>query len=125
LGISARNRAAIAIMRYFPADRARFIVAARHHGPSLNRSMPGAAGFLESMAPRPHIRRMSLSDLIIFQPQRIADDDWQVRAFCPRATIEYITGFKSEEAAKAWIAGSESFAWRDAWSARNVSVVPR
>jgi hypothetical protein len=62
---------------------------------------------------------MSLPDLIIFKPQRIADDDWQVRAFCPGATIEYIVGFKSEHATKEWIASSRSAAWQEAWRTRN------
>ena len=62
---------------------------------------------------------MAMSDLIIFKLQRIADDDWQVRAFCPGARIEYITGFKNEDAAKQWIASSQSSAWQKAWGARN------
>jgi|HubBroStandDraft_6_1064221.scaffolds.fasta_scaffold2453350_2 hypothetical protein len=61
----------------------------------------------------------SHSHLIIFKPQLIADGDWQVRAFCPGARIEYITGFKTEDAALQWIAGSESDAWAKAWHARN------
>jgi hypothetical protein len=62
---------------------------------------------------------MPLSDLIIFKPQRIANDDWQVRAFCPGAKIEYITGFKTEDAAKEWIKSSHASAWQAAWGERN------
>jgi hypothetical protein len=61
---------------------------------------------------------MPKSHLIIFKPQRIADDDWQVRAFCPGARIEYIPGFKTEDAATEWIA-DKSAAWAEAWDSRN------
>jgi hypothetical protein len=62
---------------------------------------------------------MSNTDFILFKPQRIADYNWQVRAFCPGATIEYITGFRSEEAAQDWIASGQSQAWATAWGARH------
>jgi hypothetical protein len=62
---------------------------------------------------------MGNTDLIIFKPQRIADHNWQVRAFCPGAKIEYIPGFQSEEAAKNWIASSQPQAWANAWGARS------
>ena len=61
---------------------------------------------------------MAKSHLILFKPKMIAGGDWQVRAYCQGARIEYITGFKTEEAAVQWI-GGESEAWATAWDARN------
>jgi hypothetical protein len=40
---------------------------------------------------------------VIFEPQQIGDE-WQIRAHCPGAVLEYVTGFKSEQDAKDWIA---------------------
>jgi hypothetical protein len=62
---------------------------------------------------------MAKSDHFIFEAQRIADDDWQIRVHCPGAQIQYITGFKSEAEAKEWIASGGRQAWARAWGARN------
>jgi len=40
---------------------------------------------------------------IIFEPQYIQEGEWQIRAHCPEAVIECISGFKSEAEANGWI----------------------
>jgi hypothetical protein len=66
-----------------------------------------------------HIGLMAKSNHIVFEPQRIADDDWQIRAHCPGARIEYITGFKSEDKAREWIASGHSLSWARSWGEQN------
>jgi hypothetical protein len=62
---------------------------------------------------------MAKSDYITFEVQRIADDVWQVRAHCPGAVLQYITGFKTEGMARDWIASGRSLAWAKSWGERN------
>jgi hypothetical protein len=40
---------------------------------------------------------------VIFEPQYLAEGEWQIRAHYPKAVIEYISGFKSEDEANGWI----------------------
>jgi hypothetical protein len=65
------------------------------------------------------------SNHVIFKAQRIAADDWQVVAHCPGAQLLYITGFKTEESARAWIRGPLSKAWGASWDARNDKPLKR
>jgi hypothetical protein len=49
---------------------------------------------------------------IIFETQQIEENDWQIRAHCPGAELEYIKGFKSKAEAEKWPASSKCQDWR-------------
>jgi hypothetical protein len=38
-------------------------------------------------------------------------DEWHVKAIWPSGQAEWITGFKTEADAKAWIAGDDAKTW--------------
>jgi hypothetical protein len=46
------------------------------------------------------------SGLIVFRPERLAEDNWQIRVFFPGVKGEYVIRFETEDAAKEWIAES-------------------
>jgi hypothetical protein len=48
---------------------------------------------------------------VIFEPQYIAEGEWQIRAHYPEAVIEYISGFKSEDEANGWIRSICKHTW--------------
>jgi hypothetical protein len=46
-----------------------------------------------------------------FEPAKIADGNWQVRAVSPAGEIVYVDGFGSEAEVEVWIAGNERTKW--------------
>lgn len=48
------------------------------------------------------LTNMAKSRDVIFEPQMISDSDWQIRAHCPGAELQYITGFKSKAEIEEW-----------------------
>jgi hypothetical protein len=48
---------------------------------------------------------------IIFEPQKIGEGDWQIRAHCPGAELQYIKGFKTEADARKWPGSDECGIW--------------
>jgi hypothetical protein len=48
---------------------------------------------------------------VLFEPQKVADGQWTIRAQTPAGKILYIDRFASEVDAEAWIASSR----RDVW----------
>ena len=48
---------------------------------------------------------------VIFTPTWIADDDWQITTYRSGGIIEFVTGFKSEADAEAWIKSPQRLQW--------------
>jgi hypothetical protein len=49
---------------------------------------------------------------IIFEPQRIAEGDWQIRVHCPGAELKYINlGFKTRAEVDEWLAKGLQHEW--------------
>jgi hypothetical protein len=59
---------------------------------------------------RTHTGGVEKSDPVMFRLRRVADENWQIQAFCQGAKIEHIITFGDEEAAKQWLA-DESPTW--------------
>jgi len=71
----------------------------------------GYGGPLEIQWSGGHIAAMSKSPRVIFQPKRIAEDDWQIEAHYPGAEIRYIKGLKSKAEIDDWLQGSRRRDW--------------
>jgi hypothetical protein len=46
-----------------------------------------------------------------FEPVKIADGNWQVRAVSPAGEVVYVSGFGSEAEVEAWMASNERTEW--------------
>jgi hypothetical protein len=53
-----------------------------------------------------HSGSIAKSALIVFKPQRLAEDNWQILVFFPGVKGECTVHFDTEDAAKQWIAQS-------------------
>jgi len=54
---------------------------------------------------------MVVTSRVIFRPERVEEDDWQIRAYCSGARIEYITGFLSRAEIDEWLSGEGRQNW--------------
>src|SRR5258708_33660335 len=75
------------------------------------RVLPAPIPRRESESPAPGGATQKAS-LVIFEPERFADENWQIRVFLPTAKIDCEVRFDSEAAARQWIA-AESSAWAE------------